>query len=424
MEKQSVIIVGGGAAGLMAAKELAGEYDVIILEASSRLGGRIWSRQTVYSSGIIEAGAEFIHGHQKQTIQLLKEAGIQYVPVEGKMYRKEKGFWKEQTEMIEGWDQLLKQMKKLKTDMTLQDFLGNYFSNDDEVDFRRHVISYAEGFDLADIKKVNVKSLYEEWSNEEDENFRIPAGYGALITFLQEECEKKGCRILTGHAVKQIDWEKNKVTIYTDAGEKYHADKLIVTVPLKVLAKTGGPASINFTPPVDEYSKAADKIGAGSVVKVILGFQDRFWKEDTGFIFSDEMFPTWWTQLPDTRPVLTGWVGGPQAERLSNHNDKQILKKAILSLAAIFEKHPAELKNNIEEAVVINWQREETALYGYSYNTLKISAARQLLNQPVDDTIFFAGEGLYEGASPGTVEAALISGKEAAAKLSERGFIR
>jgi monoamine oxidase len=39
---------------------------------------------------------------------------------------------------------------------------------------------------------------------------------------------------------------------------------------------------------------------------------------------------------------------------------------------------------------------------------------------PINGTIFFAGEGLYEGVSPGTVEAALISGKEAAAKITGR----
>jgi monoamine oxidase len=279
------------------------------------------------------------------------------------------------------------------------------------------VIAYAEGFDLADIKKVSVRSLYEEWSNEEEENFRIPAGYGGLIHFLQEEAEKKGCRIHIDHTVNQIDWEKNEVTVYTKNGKKFYANKLIVTVPLKVLVKTGGPVSINFTPPVDEYIKAAGEIGAGSIIKVALQFKDRLWKEDTGFIFSDEQFPTWWTQLPDRRPVLTGWMGGSGAMQLSYETDEQILEKAILSVAAIFDTQPGEVKNNIEAGFVFNWQREETALHGYSYSTLNSSSARQLLKAPVAGTLFFAGEGIYEGVSPGTVEAALISGKEAAARV-------
>lgn len=420
MEKETIIIVGAGAAGLMAANELAGKCNVIILESSSRAGGRIWSKQTSYSPGIIEAGAEFIHGHQQLTIQLLDKAEIPYVPVEGKMYRKEKGEWQEQTEMVEGWDELLRQMKKVKPDITLGDFLNNYFTNDDEANLRRHVIAFAEGFDLADIKKVSVNSLYNEWANEEEENFRIPAGYGALIDFLQNECEKKGCRILTSHTVKQIDWEKNEVTAYTASGEKFNGNKLICTVPLKILVNVTGQSSINFTPPIDEQIKAAGEIGTGAVIKVVLRFRDRFWKEDTGFIFSDELFPTWWTQLPDTTPVLTGWLGGPKAQQISGQSHDEILEKAILSLASIFSKPSEALKNSIEQAMVFNWQKEETSLYGYSYSTLKTQAARQLLNTPVDDTLFFAGEGIYEGVSPGTVEAALISGKEVAAKLSRR----
>ena len=101
-----------------------------------------------------------------------------------------------------------------------------------------------------------------------------------------------------------------------------------------------------------------------------------------------------------------------------------ILSKSVKPygrFASIFEKQYHEVKNSIGEAIVFNWQQEETTLYGYSYNTLQTPAARQLLNTPIDSTIFFAGEGVYEGVSPGTVEAALVSGKQAAAKLSERG---
>ena len=417
MKNESIIVIGGGAAGLMAAKDLVNKYDVIILEASSRLGGRIWSKPSTHSSKIIEAGAEFIHGHQKITLELLKEAGIKYAPVEGKMYHKEKGKLEEQTEMIEGWDELLKQMKKVKTDMTMHDFLQEYFGNDEQADLRRHATYYAEGFDLADVKKASVQSLYKEWSNEEYENFRIQPGYSSLIDFLKKECERKGCDILANKLVKQIDWEKNTVTVYTNDGQKYFGNKVIVTVPLAVLKRSGDKRSINFTPPLDEYIQAANEIGMGAVIKVVLQFHRHFWKEDIGFIFSEEIFPTWWTQLPDNVPVLSGWAGSIKAEQLSGQSDEQILEKAILSLSSIFEISHDDIKNNLQEANVFNWQGDELGLYGYSYNTLNTFAARQLLNMPVEQTIFFTGEGLYAGNSPGTVEAALASGKEVAVRV-------
>src|SRR5437868_6391562 len=121
MKKDTVIIVGAGAAGLMAARELIGDYEIVVLEAFARAGGRVWSKPLKESASVVEAGAEFIHGHQSETLKLLKEAGIEYVTVEGKMYRKEKGVLLEQTEMIPEWDELLKKMKKVKPDMSLND---------------------------------------------------------------------------------------------------------------------------------------------------------------------------------------------------------------------------------------------------------------------------------------------------------------
>ena len=417
MNRKTVIIIGAGASGLMAAKELANEYNVIVLEAASRSGGRIYSMSSPLFPNVIEAGAEFIHGHQKETIKLLKEANIDYLPVEGKMYRKERGEWKEQTEMTAGWDELLKKMKNVKKDTSLDSFLHEYFGDDKYADLRRIATNYAEGYDLADTSQASAKSLYQEWANEEWESFRIPSGYGAIIDYLKNESEKAGCRILFDHTVTQVDWKKNDVTVYTKNKQTFSANKLIVTVPLSVLQTAENNRSINFTPPLDEYIAAANKIGIGSVIKVILYFNQRLWKEDMGFLFSDEIFPTWWTQLPEEQPLLTGWCGGPKAAMLSSQTDEEILEKAILSLATILSIPADELKKNLRQASVFNWQSKQLNLHGYSYDTLESTAARQLLNTPVAGTIFFAGEALYEGKSPGTVEAALVSGKNVAAKL-------
>ncbi len=56
----SILIIGAGAAGLMAAKELsANKQNVIILEANNRIGGRIHTLHDKAFIKPIEAGAEF-----------------------------------------------------------------------------------------------------------------------------------------------------------------------------------------------------------------------------------------------------------------------------------------------------------------------------------------------------------------------------
>ncbi len=358
-----------------------------------------------------------MHGRLPRTQALLKEAGLEAMPVEGRFYRKEAGAWKEQHEMIEGWDKLLKKMKKADSSTTLYDFLQQEYGTENDAPIRRHAIAYAEGFDVADARKVTVQSLYREWSKEEGDNFRIAGGYGALTHFLEQEAREKGALIYTGDAVRQVDWQEGSAVAYTASGQRYTGDKAMITLPPVLLQQVAQPSSINFTPPLDEYVRAARQIGSGAAIRIVLEFRQPLWPEDTGFIFSDERIPTWWTLLPDKAPVLTGWVGGPAAERLGAETEEALLEKAILSLAAIFELPAATVKENLVAAAVFNWLQKTWAREAYTYAMPGSEAARQQLRTPVANTLFFAGEGLHEGEAPGTVEAAILDAERAMALL-------
>ena len=97
---ETIIVIGAGAAGLMAAYELSkNKKKVIILEATDRLGGRINTCTDDAFSMPVELGAEFIHGKLPLTLKLLKEGGIKYYPVKGKMFQLEKGKFKKATEL-------------------------------------------------------------------------------------------------------------------------------------------------------------------------------------------------------------------------------------------------------------------------------------------------------------------------------------
>lgn len=395
-----IIIIGAGAAGLMAARELSPFFNVTILEAQEVIGGRI---HTIGPS--MEAGAEFVHGRLPVTLGLLKEAGLSYTPAEGEMYTAEGGEWKQEEGFIEGWDELLDKMGTLTKDMTLMEFLETYYADHKYADLRDEMIRYVQGYDLADPSKVSMFSLYNEWSAENDVNFRVDKGYCEMINFLA-----KGCTIITNSPVQKITWEQGNVKVVT-ADKTYTAQKVIITASLGILQHN----IIRFSPAIDDYMNAASHIGYGSVIKILLEFAAPFWKEDTGFIFSKEKVPTWWTQIPNKTPVLTGWLGGPPAEHFKQVSKEDILKIALDSLSGLTQKELPPLVSSH----IYNWADNPQMLGAYSYDTPMSDNARKLLNTPVADTIYFAGEALYEGKHPGTVEAALVSGKNVAQMIKD-----
>jgi monoamine oxidase len=410
-----IIIIGAGASGLIAARELSAQYRVTVLEARDIIGGRI---HTVYRNGVKEAetGAEFVHGELPITSGLLKEAGLSYYTIYGKMFHVKDGKWDAQYEMIADWDALLEKMGSIATDMTMQAFMDQYYPAETFSSLRENVRAFVQGYDLADMTKVSVKALHKEWTNESDDNFRIDNGYTALINFLAAGLTRQGGRIVTAAVVSNIQWSAGKVTVTTTAGNTYTAGKVIVTIPLGVLQK----GAITFSPAIPDYIAAAGRIGWGTVIKTVVQFEKPFWEkhvQQAGFIFGEAPIPTWWTQLPDKTYTLTGWLGGPPAIPHLHKTTAELLELALQSLAILCGETISSLKNLLVSSHISNWATDPHITGAYSYSTPDTSAAQVLLNTPLDATIYFAGEALYNGASPGTVEAALSTGKAVAARI-------
>lgn len=75
MKARDVIVVGGGFAGVTAARECAQRgRDTLLLEARDRLGGRTWSAH--WHGTPIEYGGAWVHWHQPHTFSELTRAGL------------------------------------------------------------------------------------------------------------------------------------------------------------------------------------------------------------------------------------------------------------------------------------------------------------------------------------------------------------
>ena len=151
---------------------------------------------------MVEAGAEFIHGDLQVTLRLLKNAGIRTHAAKGKMWEVEKGQISRTRDFIEGWDKLMKELKALKNDLPIQDFLEQHFSKEKDKELKDSVIQFVQGYDAADATKASSFALRDEWENEEGKQRRVSGGYGSLLNFLADETRKKGNDILLAKSGK------------------------------------------------------------------------------------------------------------------------------------------------------------------------------------------------------------------------------
>src|SRR4051812_17688441 len=211
-----VIIVGAGTAGLFAAHELLKKnYSICILEASSVPGGRIATIQEKGVENPVETGAEFIHGKLPHTLKLLKEAGIEQQTLQGRFIGVKDGEWNKREQHDDHWDELLKQMKKLKEDLPIEAFLEKYFGDAQYKDLREAVRRFAEGFDLADTTHASVFGIRDEWSKEEQTQYRVKGGYSQLIDWLLSRCLLLQASVNFDTCVKKIVYERDAVLIIT-----------------------------------------------------------------------------------------------------------------------------------------------------------------------------------------------------------------
>src|SRR5688500_6447278 len=312
MNSADIIIIGAGAAGLMAAYQLSKAGNrVIILEARDRLGGRIHTINDTSFNHVADAGAEFIHGRLPVTFGLLEEAGIEATRTDGKNWVYKETQLRQGEDMIENWDLLMQRVKQVKADLPLSEFINKYLPEPELDSLRDGVKSFAEGYDTADTHKASTLALREEWSNEEQwEQYRPQGGYTRLINYLAETSSQLGTTIQLSAIVKELQWSNGHVQTLTDAAT-YSARKVIVTVPLGILqAPADAKAAIRFTPEIPDKIHAAREMGFGAVIKILLQFDHTFWNErrdskgnsmrGMGYLFTDVFVPTWWTQFPDS----------------------------------------------------------------------------------------------------------------------------
>jgi monoamine oxidase len=422
------VVIGAGAAGLAAARSLAGRsLRVIVLEARDRIGGRVLSEPST-SAAAAEFGAEFIHGPAKETLALLREAGTAAVGTDGESFVCSKdGRLRPDDYDIREAARILERARTLPGDESVDQFLQR-FENDtalrETVNLAR---AFVEGFEAADPAIASVMSIADELQSGVDFATARPlGGYRPMFEFLSAACEAAGVQRHLSTIVRRISWRRGAVAVdvTNGAGETrtIRARAAIVTFPVGVLRHRGDETEVVFEPELPAAKRRAlASIEMGHVVKVVLRFRSPFWEQLRDGRYHDaaffrcvgQAFAAYWTQMPVRSELIVAWAGGPKATALGSASNDELIERALDGLGALFGE-PALARKEFEGGIMHDWGHDPFARGAYSYVAVGGGNARATLAAPADDTLFFAGEATSTDGQGGTVNGALETGERAA----------
>ena len=438
-DRVDVIVIGAGAAGLVAAAELVGTgLSVIVLEARDRIGGRIFTLNDVEQQFPIELGAEFIHGRPAEIINVLRQNKIPIHEVDGDNWCAQNGRLSP-CDFFSDVDEMLQRMNEDGPDESFANFLKRCCP-DASADAKKHALSYVAGFNAADPARVSVHWLVRQMRAEEkiegDRAFRARGGYQSLLDLLQQRVAKAGVSVRTNTVVHRVAWRPGNVSIDAVCSEqaiKLDASRVLVTVPLGVLqARRGEAGAIEFSPvlPQEKLDSIAG-MEMGKLLRVVLHFRERFWDRirpadsnhktlaQMSFLFSqDDWFPTWWAAMPDRFPIITGWAPWQSAERLASES-VPVVTRALQTLGGLLGVGNTEMERLLEIAYFHDWQADPYSRGAYSYVKAGSADAPEVLSRPVKDTLFFAGEAADVTGNNGTVHAAIASARRAVIEIAK-----
>ena len=221
--------------------------------------------------------------------------------------------------------------------------------------------------------------------------------------------------IVCNAAVNTVDYTGSKVMVSTES-EVYTADKVIVTVPLKIIQN----GTVKFTPPLPKNKlKAIDNAVVWDGIKVFLAFSERFYPTYIDFKITPETdgqvsyFDAAYGQHTD-KNILGLFAVGTPAKNYTSFDDDDLKNYILNELDKIFSNRATP---NYIDHIVQDWSKEPY-IQGAYLNDYEDWKTVRTLSKPVADKIYFAGEAYTSGDDWGSVQAATQAAKETVDKIT------
>jgi monoamine oxidase len=442
-----VLVVGAGVAGLAAARALADAgLRVRVLEARDRVGGRVHTRRVPGFASPVELGAEFIHGTPPELFDLVDRAGLVVAEAsEEHLVREADGrvrgratFSGPVVALLAGLDEAAR-----GPDVSFADYVrARAAAVGADADAVAAACAYVEGFHAGPADRVGVRALAraERAASGDEPAYRLVDGYDAVPRWLAGEGgdERAGppLDVRLGAVVERVAWRAGRVEVVAAAhgrAESHAARACVVTLPVGVLAAAAGaPGAVAFDPPVPAVAALLGGVAMGHAAHVTLRFRRPFWWDAGAAAALDEgidgrtlafvhapgaPLPVWWTRRALRAPLLTGWAGGPAAERWDARPEADRAAAALDTVGEVLGVGRAALAAAFVDAHAHAWSTDPFTRGAYSYPLVGGAGAGAAFAEPVAGTLFFAGEHTDEGGNWATVHGALASGRRAAERV-------
>ncbi|HEV7922680.1 MAG TPA: NAD(P)/FAD-dependent oxidoreductase [Thermoanaerobaculia bacterium] len=414
--RYDVLVIGAGAAGLAAARELSGAGKrVCLVEARGRVGGRAHTLHLPALPLPVELGAEFIHGEAAETFRIVEAAALLVYELPDDHWWSRNG---ELRPIRNFWAQIdaIRSRIKPRRDVSFAAFLRSRRNLTPRQ--RELVTNFVEGYHAAHADRISALALQSaDGEQEEHKQFRLARGYTGLFDWLRAGLDPERVDLRMGEVIREIRWKDGDITAVSTR-ETIRAKAAVITIPIGVWkAPRDQEGAICFQPALPEKEAALAKLEVGHVVKIVYQFRKRFWEDDRNFIHSSSRFvPTWWTAAPARAPILTAWAGGHAADAMLAESAAARVERGLEAMAETFAQKRKTIDWLLVGAHTHDWQADPFSRGAYSYAGVGGSGAHDALARPVRNTLFFAGEATSSDQT-GTVAGAIASGKRAARSL-------
>jgi monoamine oxidase len=395
-----VVVIGGGAAGIAAARRLhdAG-VDCLLLEARDRLGGRAFT--DARSGYPLDLGAGWLHSaNVNPWTEIAAKQGktIDKTPPPWARPSPQPKFPLEQQRLFRETSGAFFD----RVDAAARDNPNRPSSELLEPGNRWNPLIGSLSTYIAGAEPELVAAGDFERYRDTEQNWRVVEGYGTAIA-----AHAQSVPLALGCEVTRIDRSGARLRIETSKGG-VAAAQAIVALPTTIIAKNEN----LFAPELPDKTAAARGLPLGLADKLFLALDraDEFAADSRLYGATDVTETATYHMRPFGRPVIEAYFGGRNAWALEKGGERAFFDFAVGQLTGLLG---GDFAKRLKPLGIHLWGADPFSLGSYSYAPPGHVDDRAKLAAPVDDRIFFAGE----ACSPDfftTAQGAFRSGADAA----------